>query len=106
MLKCSALTPPLISRLKLRHWIRIDTAVLDCPTPELFESLKMRPSVCTRRFSLQILKYVRAGALARIHVAKSLGELVQAPAIISDGSVSAPLLNLPVVKCLAELGNR
>jgi hypothetical protein len=58
-----------------------------------------------RWFSLQILKYVCAGALARIHATYSLGELVQAPAIVSDSSVSAPFLLLPVVKCLAELSN-
>jgi hypothetical protein len=105
MLKCSALIPTHQPAGAL-HRIEVDTAALDCPTPELLESLKMGPSIGTRRFSLQIWKDVCAGALPRIHVTYSLDELVQAPAIVSDSSVSAPFLFLPVVKCLAELGNR
>jgi hypothetical protein len=65
----------------------------------------MRPSVGAGRFSLQILKDICAGAVLRIDVTYSLGELVQSLAIVSDSPVSAPFLYLPVEKILTELGN-
>jgi hypothetical protein len=66
----------------------------------------MGPSIGTGWFSLQILKYGCTGALAGIYVTASLGELVQAPAIIGESAVGASFLYLSIVKCLAELGNR